>query len=55
MIDSGFGQSLTAIAKLAPEANMGQGLSIHYSGGATLSGDVASWLEANHLKGKAQG
>ena len=45
-----FGQSLTAIAKLAPAANMGQGLSIHYSGGSTLSGDVADWLEANQLK-----
>ncbi len=45
-----FGQSLTAIAKLAPEANMGQGLSIHYSGGTTLSGDVTEWLEANQLK-----
>ena len=44
-----FGQSLTAIAKLAPESNMGQGLSIHYSGGSTLSEDVAAWLEANHL------
>ena len=45
-----FGQSLTAIAKLAPESNMGQGLSIHYSGGSTLSEDVAAWLEVNHLK-----
>ena len=44
-----FGQSLTAIAKLAPESNMGQGLSIHYSGGSTLSEDVSVWLEANHL------
>ena len=44
-----LGQSLTAIAKLAPEANMGQGLSIHYSGGSTLSEDVAAWLETNHL------
>lgn len=48
-----FGQSLTAIAKLAPASNMGQGLSVHYSGGATLSEDVAAWLEVNHLKGEA--
>ena len=48
-----FGQSLTAIAKLAPEANMGQGLSIHYSGGAALSENVTAWLEANHLKSEA--
>ena len=48
-----FGQSLTAIAKLAPESNIGQGLSVHYSGGSTLSEDVAAWLEANHLKSEA--
>ena len=44
-----FGQSLTAIAKLAPESNMGQGLSVHYSGGATLSEDVAAWLNENGI------
>ena len=48
-----FGQSLTAIAKLAPASNIGQGLSIHYSGGSTLSEDVSAWLEANHLKPEA--
>lgn len=42
-----FGQSLTAIAKLAPDATMGDGLSIHYSGGNSLSDDVAAWLETN--------
>ena len=40
-----FGQSLTAIAKLAPDAVMHEGLSVHYSGGSTLSEDVAAWLE----------
>lgn len=44
-----FGQSLTAIAKLAPESTLGEGLSVHYSGGSTLSQDVAGWLEANRL------
>ena len=44
-----FGQSLTAISKLAPDAVMGQALSIHYSGGAALSGDVAAWLEENRI------
>lgn len=44
-----FGQSLTAIAKLAPDAVMGEALSIHYSGGATLSDDVAAWLAENHI------
>ena len=45
-----FGQSLTAIAKLAPDAVMGEGLSVHYSGGASLSGDVTAWLEINGIK-----
>ncbi len=44
-----FGQSLTAIAKLAPNAVIGEGLSVHYAGGATLSGDVAGWLQANGI------
>ncbi len=45
-----FGQSLTAIAKLAPAAVIGKGLSVHYSGGATLSDDVAAFLAANGMK-----
>lgn len=45
-----FGQSLTAIAKLAPNSNIGEGLSVHYSGGDTLSRDVASWLEATGIQ-----
>ena len=39
-----FGQSLTAISKLAPKAHITQGLSVHYSGGGTLSKDVEKWL-----------
>ena len=44
-----FGQSLTAIAKLVPDAVMGEGLSVHYSGGATLSEDVTAWLQKNGI------
>ncbi len=44
-----FGQSLTAIAKLAPNAVLKEGLSIHYSGGASMAGDVTAWLEANGI------
>lgn len=44
-----FGQSLTAIAKLAPDAVMGEGLSIHYSGGSSLGPDVSDWLEKNNI------
>lgn len=44
-----FGQSLTAIAKLAPDSVMGEGLSVHYSGGSSLSQDVTDWLEANKI------
>lgn len=45
-----FGQSLTAIAKLAPDATMGEALSIHYSGGSELSSDVTDWLEKNNIE-----
>ena len=45
-----FGQSLTAITKLAPDAAMGEALSIHYSGGSSLSSDVSEWLETNGIK-----
>lgn len=44
-----FGQSLSVIAKLAPDAAIGEGLSVHYSGGALLSDDVAAWLQANGI------
>lgn len=45
-----FGQSLTAIAKLAPNASMGEALSIHYSGGSELQNDIAEWLEKNSIQ-----
>lgn len=47
-----FGQSLTAIAKLAPDAAMGEALSVHYSGGSSLSSDVSAWLESNQIPRK---
>ena len=45
-----FGQSLTAIAKLVPDAEMGEALSVHYSGGGSLPDDIAKWLETNGLR-----
>lgn len=45
-----FGQSLTAITKLAPDAVMGEPLSIHYSGGSSLSDDVEEWLKLNNIQ-----
>lgn len=44
-----FGQSLTAIAKLAPDAIMGEALSVHYSGGSSLPDDVTEWLVTNGI------
>lgn len=44
-----FGQSLTAIAKLAPNSKMGTPLSIHYGGGSSMPSDVAEWLKANGI------
>lgn len=47
-----FGQSLTAISKLAPKATLTEGLSIHYSGGSSLSKDVEKWLKKCGLSQK---
>ncbi len=44
-----FGQSLTAIAKLAPDAVMGEPMSIHYSGDDALPQDISDWLELNQI------
>ena len=45
-----FGQSLTAITKLVPDAAMGEALSVHYSGDSGLPSDIANWLEENNIK-----
>lgn len=47
-----FGQSLTAIEKLAPDAVMGDALSVHYSGGSSMPDDVSEWLSKNGIEGK---
>ena len=44
-----FGQSLTAIVKIVPDATLGEGLSVHYSGGSSLPQDVTDWLETNQI------
>lgn len=44
-----FGQSLTAISKLTPDAAMGEALSIHYSGGSGMPDDVSEWLTNNGI------
>ena len=44
-----FGQSLTAIAKLAPNSEIGEGLSVHYSGGSELPEDISNWLDKNGI------
>ena len=44
-----FGQSLTAIAKLVPDADIGEGLSVHYSGGSSLPDDISAWLIKNRI------
>ena len=49
-----FGQSLTAIAKLAPDAVIAPGLSVHYSGGSALPGDVRTWLESQGVSSETE-
>ncbi len=44
-----FGQSLTAIAKLAPDSEIVEGLSIHYSGGSDMPDNVSEWLDENGI------
>lgn len=44
-----FGQSLTAIAKLVPDAKMGEALSVHYSGGSDLPDEITEWLKTNGI------
>ncbi len=44
-----FGQSITAIAKLAPQAKMGEALSVHYGGGSDLNANIGAWLRLNGL------
>ena len=44
-----FGQSLTDIAKLSPHAKIGEALSVHYSGGSSLSNNITTWLRRNGI------
>lgn len=45
----GFGESITDISKLAPNSRIGEGLSIHYSGGSSLDSDISEWLSSNGI------
>lgn len=44
-----FGQSLTAIAKMVPDAMMGEALSVHYFGGSDLPDEITEWLKTNGI------
>ena len=37
------------LAKPAPDADMCEGLSVHYSGGSSLSDDIQKWLDVNGI------
>lgn len=47
----GFGQSITDISKFASNSRIGEGLSIHYSGGSELEEDIDEWLQINGIGG----
>mgnify|MGYP000859061978 CR=1 FL=1 len=49
-----YGQCLTAIARLVPDAVIAEGLAINYSGGFTMPDDVAAWLEQNEISAQPQ-
>lgn len=42
-----LGQSVTDIAKLAPQSTIKEALSVHYSGGSSLARDIEAWLRKN--------
>lgn len=42
-----LGQSVSAIAKLAPSSMIGEPLDVHYSGDAGLDDEIAAWLATN--------
>lgn len=42
-----LGKSVPDIAKLAPKASIKEALSVHYSGGGSLSRDIDAWLRKN--------
>jgi flavodoxin len=44
-----FGQSLTAIAKLASRSKIAEALSVSYSGGGSLPRDIDAWLKKNNI------
>jgi flavodoxin len=44
-----FGQSLSDIAKLAPNARYGEGLTVNYTGGASLPSDISALLRKNGI------
>lgn len=44
-----FGESISDIAKLVPNAKIGSALSIHYSGGSSLRSDIDDWLDRNNI------
>ena len=45
-----LGQSVTDIAKLCPSSKIMEALSVRYSGGPSLSGDMDGWLDRIGMK-----
>ncbi|WP_418216140.1 flavodoxin [Bilophila wadsworthia] len=45
-----LGQSVTDIAKLCPSSKILEALSVRYSGGSSLSGDMDTWLDRVGMK-----
>lgn len=44
-----LGQSVSAIAKLAPKARVLEGFAVHYGGDSSLSADMDAWLKQHGL------
>lgn len=49
-----LGQSVTDIAKLCPSSRILEALSVRYSGGSSLSGDMDAWLGRIGMRSQGQ-
>ena len=48
----GLGRSVSDITKLAPDAVIGEGLAVHYSGDSNLVEKISEWLSRNGIRVK---
>lgn len=45
-----FGDSVSDLSKMAPDAYVGIGFEFHYSGGGELPDEISQWLAASGIR-----